>query len=68
MYWMEYLRQLTMEALYQDANFIDRMNESSIFKKKKKKGWQGKNSSVIDVSFKHGFFMRSWWQQKKETI
>ena len=33
-----------------------------------KQDWQGKNSSIIDVSFKHGFFMWVWQQQKKETI
>ena len=27
MYWMEYLPPLAMEALYQDANFFDWMNE-----------------------------------------
>ena len=37
MYWMEDVPPIAREALYQDANFFDLLNDMILFQKKKKK-------------------------------
>ena len=37
MYWMEDFPPIAREALYQDANFVSKLNDMLLFPKKKKK-------------------------------